>query len=399
MAADSGKGRFDRFGPPGPREDFFSAVEYERRLTAIRAAMSHAGLDALVTFSPANVTYACGHFTTNLWDFQCLVIPIDQRPFMVLWYFELGRFYVSSVGSDVEAYGTGEDPLQCLLDTLRGRNLYSRRIGIDEGSASISPAVFAKVKDALANGVPCQGIIEEVRLIKSPAEIDILRRAARLSAIGVRAAITAGRAGVTDFAVAGACNAAMFTAGSHTMAIDPFICGGWRSGTPHSNATGHVFQRGDSMLIEVGGNIGRYTTPVMRSAAIEEIRPEIRKLHTAATHVLDAVANSLRPGALASDIAAIGTEALGDLEPDVIYHYTFGYPVGVGFPPTWLESTEFLLVRQNNRLIEAGMVFHIPVSLRRHGKYGIGMSDTMLVTEKGADILTNHLTRDITICL
>ena len=360
--------------------------------------MQAAGHDVLVTFGPANITYACGHFTTNLWDFQCLVIPVDQRPFMVLWYFELGRFYVSSVGTDVAPYGTGDDPLVTLVDALRKRNLLTRRIALDEGSASISPAVFAKVRDAIGDVVPSEGVIEGVRLIKSAPEIDVLRQAARISAIGVRAAIAAGRTGVSDFSVSAACNAAMFGAGSHTMAIDPFICGGWRSGTPHSNATGHVFERGDSMLIEVGANIGRYTTPVMRTAAIEEIRPEIRDLHSAATRALDAVIDVMKPGAIAADIAATGTKALGPLEPDVIYHYTFGYPVGVGFPPTWLESTEFLLIAQNKRPIEAGMVFHVPVSLRRHGKYGIGMSDTVLVTDSGAEILTHHLSRDITIC-
>ena len=184
-------------------------------------------------------------FTTNLWDFQCLVIPTDQRPFMILWYFELGRFYVSSFGTDVEPYGTGEDPLETLVDALKKRKLLTRRIGLDEGSASISPAVFGKVRAAIATGVPSEGVIEGVRLVKSAPEIGVLRQAARISAIGVRAAIAAGRAGVTDFSVAAACNAAMFGAGSHTMAIDPFICGGWRSGTPHSNATGHVFERGD----------------------------------------------------------------------------------------------------------------------------------------------------------
>jgi Xaa-Pro dipeptidase len=305
---------------------------------------------------------------------------------------------VSSVGADVEPYDTGADPLACLVEALRARKLLSARVGVDEGSASVSPAVFDKVKAALPGGVASQGIIEAIRLVKSPAEIDVLRRAARISAIGVRAAIAASRAGVSDFSVAGACNAAMFGAGSHSMAIDPFICGGWRSGTPHSNATGHVFERGDSVLIEVGGNIGRYTTPVMRSAAIEEIRPEIRALHAAAVRVLDTVADNMRPGMIAADIAAAGTKALGTLEPDVIYHYTFGYPVGIGFPPTWLESTEFLLIAQNRRPIEAGMVFHVPVALRRHGRYGIGMSDTILVTDKGPEILTHHLSRDIAIC-
>jgi Xaa-Pro dipeptidase len=113
--------------------------------------------------------------------------------------------------------------------------------------------------------------------------------------------------------------------------------------------------------------------------------------------VLDSVIGSLRPGVFGSEVAAIGTKSLGRLTDDIFYHYTFGYPVGIGFPPSWLEWSGFLLIKGNHSPIEAGMVFHIPVSLRRYGKYGIGLSQTVLITEGGAEILTQHIPREIQI--
>ena len=55
--------------------------------------------NTLVTFNPSNIAYVCGHFSTNLHDFQCLVVSQTRPPLMVLWYFELARFHASAVGA------------------------------------------------------------------------------------------------------------------------------------------------------------------------------------------------------------------------------------------------------------------------------------------------------------
>jgi Xaa-Pro aminopeptidase len=96
---DQAAGRFAKYGPFGHQEVFFPAKEYARRLEAVRARMAEADVDVLITFSPSNITYLCGHFSTNLHDFQCLVVAQTRAPLMVLWYFELARFHASAVGA------------------------------------------------------------------------------------------------------------------------------------------------------------------------------------------------------------------------------------------------------------------------------------------------------------
>jgi Xaa-Pro dipeptidase len=388
---DQAAGRFAKYGPFGHQEIFFPAEEYARRLEAVRARMAKAGVDTLITFSPSNITYLCGHFSTNLHDFQCLVVSQARAPLMVLWYFELARFHASAVGATVEAYDTGEDPVAFLTEALRRHGGPTERLGFDEGSASVSPAVIRRLAAALPEGRTrmVSGIVEPVRLVKSPLEVEKLREAARLTVIGVRAAIDALGDGICDRDVTGAALRALYGAGSQFMAVDPYVCGGWRGGAPHSIATGHVLARGDSVFIEIGANYQRYTAPIMRTAAVGEPPPAVRDTHAIANECLDALIATMRPGIAASEIAAVGRQVVARIPSDIIFHYTFGYPVGINFPPTWLEESNFLLLENNHAPLRPGMVFHLPMSLRSYGRFGIGLSETVHVTEIGVEVLTD----------
>jgi Xaa-Pro aminopeptidase len=70
------------------------------------------------------------------------------------------------------------------------------------------------------------------------------------------------------------------------------------------------------------------------------------------------------------------------------FHGLFGYSVGIGFPPGWYETLGFDIRADNERDLEAGMVFHVPVSLRLPGQFGVNQSQTVLITETGVDPLT-----------
>lgn len=381
--------RFANYGPFGKQEIYFTLAEYERRVDAVRTKMAERGVDTLITFSPSNIAYLCGHFSTNLHDFQCLIVSQTRRPMMVLWYFELARFHASSVGADAEAYDTGEDPIGFLTGLL-GRN-GNERIGLDEGSASVAPLTIRNLLEALPRdrSALVSHIVEPVRLIKSPAELDTLRQAAKTTVTGVRAAMEAIGEGVCDRDVSAAATSALFHAGGQFMAVDPYICGGWRGGAPHSTATGHVFEKGDSVFIEIGANINRYTAPIMRTAAVGEPSEPVREAHSISAECLQALIEAMRPGVLASELAAIGRRIVGKIRPDIIFHYTFGYPVGINFPPSWLEESNFLLVKDNHEALRPGMVFHLPMSLRSYGRFGIGLSETVHVTDRGTEVLTD----------
>lgn len=74
--------------------------------------------------------------------------------------------------------------------------------------------------------------------------------------------------------------------------------------------------------------------------------------------------------------------------PGLVFHHNFGYSVGIGFPGTWIETLGFFLRVDNRQILQSGMVFHLPMSLRKYGEYGVNQSHTMLITQSGAEALT-----------
>ena len=83
------------------------------------------------------------------------------------------------------------------------------------------------------------------------------------------------------------------------------------------------------------------------------------------------------------DAAAQAADALlAPRRDELFFSGVFGYAVGAQFPPSWVEGTGYISKGQA-RSFETNMVFHLPLCLRVPGQWGVGLSDTVVVTEQG----------------
>ena len=131
----------------------------------------------------------------------------------------------------------------------------------------------------------------------------------------------------------------------------------------------------------------------MRTVVAGDPSADMLRVEAAVTAALDAIRTSARSGTPARDVAALGLAALeGVLEGHIFHHY-FGYPVGIGYPPTWIESLGFFIRTDNDRPLERGMTFHLPMSIRKYGEYGVNLSHTLVVGDDGARILGSSSAR------
>src|SRR5581483_11160045 len=133
--------------------------------------------------------------------------------------------------------------------------------------------------------------------------------------------------------------AAAQAAGGDVMAREPILAAGYRSGLAHS-PVGHVqLKRGDSVFIEMACNVRCYNVPVMRTAVVgADPSPAQAELLAAARETAETVAAAARPGVPASEVARAGMGPVKRVESRVAFHYNFGYSIGLGFPPHWLED-------------------------------------------------------------
>jgi len=317
---------------------------------------------------------------------------------LVLFWFEAGRARHSSWLEDVRLYRATNDPqpgpgiVPSVVEAVRSLGLAGGRLGIEGGAGSLAPvdhaALVEALRDAGATIEDSWPIVEAVRRVKSAAEIAYIRKAAAMSDAAVEAGLAAVHEGGTDGDVGAAIAETLLRLGSETPCQGPIIAAGWRSGAPHSSLGRQTIRRGDAVFLEVTGEWRRSCAPLMRTAIVGEPTAEQARAAEIGKAALATVIATARPGVLASDVARAAGEVIAPALSDLVFHGNFGYPVGLGFPPTWTESLGFQLRPDNHAPLAAGMTFHLPVSLRRFGEWGICQSQTILITDEGAEPLT-----------
>jgi len=372
------------------REESFDAAEFEARRARVRALMAERGLDTLLLHSPSNIYYLSGHYTLNLWDYQCLIMPAEGRPVLVLWHFEEGRFAATAVDTDAEFFGGGTVPATATRDALQRRALLKGRIGFEKDSAFLPVSMFEKLVAAIAPAAAVDGgqVVDLARIIKSPAELAFIRRAGLATDRAMRAGYAAIAEGVPDTEIAAAVIAELVRAGTQNFAIYPMIAVGARSGVPHHSHDGVGVERGKPVFLEFSPSIRWYQAPLMRAAVVGKASDLANRIADVGAAALDAMCARMKPGVAAADVAEAGRAVVDRIKDIIHFHYYFAYSVGIAFPPTWLESEAFGIKLDNHRPLEEGMVFHFPMTLRIKGEFGIGQSQTVIVTRDGCEVLS-----------
>jgi Xaa-Pro dipeptidase len=95
----------------------------------------------------------------------------------------------------------------------------------------------------------------------------------------------------------------------------------------------------------------------------------------------------MRPGAKGDATARHADKVMKPFAKNFVWHGIYGYSVGLGFPPDWNDSSA-IIERGVDLTLKPGLVFHLSTSLRKVGTCGVAFSETVLVTESGAEVLT-----------
>src|SRR3989338_7358062 len=103
------------------KELAFDVAEYRQRLDRVRARMRVEGLDVLVTHTPENILYLSGYQTPGYYMYQCLVVPLEAEPVLILRRGELGNFLRFCYLEDAITYVDIQNPADLTAKTLANR--------------------------------------------------------------------------------------------------------------------------------------------------------------------------------------------------------------------------------------------------------------------------------------
>lgn len=377
------------------RKLVFPRAEYESRIRHLQARMAEESIDVLLVFTPENTHYLCGYQSIGYSSFQCLAVTSEGRLMLLVREMELGCAEYSSIVDDVVLYSDSEAPAAALVAALSARKLTKGRVGVEEEAQFLTARDFGRILGKLGpTALPVHGLVEGLRAVKSPREVECMRESARVTEAGMAEGLAAVQEGASENEIAAAMFHGCMTRGGEYMSSQPIITAGAKSGVAHTTFHRYVLKRGDVALLELGGCHNRYTAALMRTACAGEPPAEVRRMYRACVEGLAACIAAIKPGVRAEVPHRACQAVIDDAGYTENFRKRAGYSVGVSFPPDWGEGHIVSLSEGDQTTLRPGMVFHIPPALRKYGLYGVGVSETVLVTETGAEVLT-HLSEEL----
>ena len=366
----------------------FTVQEYRGRLARVRETMSERGLDGLLVHGPENVCYLSGHHTAGYYFLQMLVVPLEEDPLFVVRLYEKGNMQAFS-WLDLErgrSYRDNERATEAAANAVRELKLASGRLGIDRAGFFLPIGVYEELQSLLPEAEFADGswIVEKERAVKSPAEIDYIRRSCWVSDRGLQALVAHCRAGKTENEVAGEVHKAMVENGGEYTGLPLFFSSGHRTIVPHANWTDKKIESGDLVYVELTGVTRRYAGPHLRCLSVGEPSPEMAADAAVCQEMVEAGVAAIHPGTTSHDVDAAVRRVLERHRYPTEHKARSGYSIGLNFPPDWGEGHIIDLKQGDETVLEPGMVFHLPPIAHQ-----VSMSETVMVTETGREVLTD----------
>ncbi len=382
---------------PLPRELAFTKAEYDERSAKAQARMKAEGIDVLLISNTSNLGYLTGYDTTMPSGYTVGILQATGGVALHSSELEATCGLLAGVIEDFVSFRwyDAQDTAGHLGGVLRDRGLSRARIGLEMGyaetfaSGAFDTKSYLRLKQMLpeAEFVDATLLVLDVRSIKTEKELGYMREAGRISALGLEAARNAAAEGLMDNDLVAAAHHAMISAGSELMSIDPMCMTGRRCGyMPHIPYRRTRLNKGDTIYLEFTGTFNRYNAPCMRSAVIGEPSDAVKRLSDAAIETVETLLANIRPGRTGAEVAAIAQKVL-DRVPEAFFHGGFGYSIGMGFQPSWCEAPLYISEAEQREL-KPGMTFHLPICAWVPAQYGIGFSESVVVTDTGCETLT-----------
>lgn len=378
----------------------FERAEFATRLAAVKKEMARQGIDILLLSEPPNQNYLTGYDAYSFYTPQMVVVALKHEE--PIW---IGRF-MDRISAVMTTY-LADDNIRTYKDeyvnsaTLSAYDFVAdvvkevgggkARIGVEMGGFYYSARAHADLVRALplAQFVDADLLVNWIRIVKSPAELSLMRQAGRIADAMVQRAVDVIAPGVRECDVA----AAIY---HQQMAGTPDFGGTYgcsclmlgvaeRALAPHAAWTDKPLPASTTVWMEVHGNRLRYQVSLGRTVSVGKPSAAYEKLAEISVEALNAGLESVRPGRTCSQVEGAFQQVLA--RRGLKKEARLGYSIGVGYPPSIGERTASLR-KGDETVLQPGMCFHMMPGLWLDD-VSIAITQSFAVTETGHEPLSS----------
>ncbi len=370
----------------------FEQNEYDARVKSVTDQLAESGLDGILMFAQESMYYLTGYDTFGFCFFQCLYLGSDGTLALLTRSADFRQAQHTSTLQDIRVWTDegGARPEVQLRDMLESLGARGKRFGIEYNSYGLT-AALGKAVDTALDGFcrleDASDLVPQIRVYKSPAELDYVRRAGELGDAAFDAAVATIQAGANEGDILAAMQGAVFSGGGDYPGNEFIIGSGADALLCRYKSGRRQLSANDQITLEWAGVYRHYHAALMRTAIVGEPAPEHLAMYAASRDALAACEEQIRPGRTAGDVFdahARVMDAAGLREHRL---NACGYSLGAKFTPSWMDWPMFY--HGNEGVIGKDMVFFAHMILM-DSKSGCAMTlgRTYIVTDTGAETVS-----------
>ena len=265
---------------------------------------------------------------------------------------------------------------------LAVQRLPAGRLGFDDAQMSVKQhARLAELIGDEVELVGAGGVVEELRAIKEPEELDRIRAAAKLADRALEEVLERGLPGRTERDIAIDLEFTMRRMGAEAAAFSPIVAAADHGARPHAEPRDVEIPRDTLVVIDWGAQLDGYASDCTRTFATGELDPRDREVYELVLNAQEAALAAIRPGPTGREIDAVAREIIDGAGHAEHFGHGLGHAVGMDVH----ENPR--LSKQGETALAAGMVVTVEPGVYLPGAIGVRIEDLVAVTEDGHEVL------------
>jgi Xaa-Pro dipeptidase len=372
----------------------FERSEFDARRDRLMIEIAEKKLDAVLLFAQESMYWLTGYDTFGFCFFQCLVVKADGSMILLTRSADLRQARQTSIIDNIVLWTDrdGANPAIDLRNLLNDLDLLGARIGVEYDTHGLTAyngrrldeqlQTFGQIADA-------SGIINRLRLFKSPAEIAKAEKAANLADDALDAALPLIKQGGDEALILAAMQGAIFAGGGDYPANEFIIGSGADALLCRYKAGRRKLTKNDQLTLEWAGVFHHYHAAMMRTVLTGKVSKRHQELFDAARAALLAVEKAMTPGNTFGDVFDAHARTLEAHNLTKHRLNACGYSLGARFTPSWMDMPMFY--QGNPEPIAPNMtLFAHMIIMDSETETAMTLGRTYLTTESQPKPLSRH---------
>ena len=365
----------------------FTKEEFSKRKSKIITELTRQNLDGLLMFRQESMYWLTGYDSFGYVYFQSLILTTKGDLVLLTRTPDLRQAQNTSIIKNIRIWVDKDksNPADELKNILSELELEKSNLGVEYEAYGLTGRNAMRLNNSLKNFATLYDkseLVSYLRVIKSPAEIIYVKKAAELADKAMEAAWKYAHAGQNESKILAEMQSVVFNGGGDYPANEFIIGSGKNALLCRYQSEKRKLDKVDQLSIEWAGTYKHYHSAMFRTILIGKANDKQKKMYKACTESLKACENKLKPENKVGEVFDVHTEVLDRLGYKKSRMNACGYSLGATFSPNWMDWP--MLYTGNNVVLKSGMVFFMHMILMdSDNQLAMNLGETYLLTDKG----------------